>query len=259
MSTRVLISGGSGGIGGAVAAACAARGAWPIVGYFHHESRARDAVRTCGAGGTIRIDLTRDDFGLSDPLPETDVVVHCAGMITPQHSLVQSTPTELAHLLQVNALGPLRLTQTLLAESPGLRHVVFVLSTAVACRGTGPYALSKTTGLAVSRLLATELAPRGIRVDAIVPGWTETEMASAAAKSSGRCLDEIRSGHLDDRILRPDEIGELCAELLFDTSARPGGHLLVWDRRDSRDPAWLGLDSTFSLDPNHKHPLTNNV
>ncbi len=249
MSTRVLISGGSGGIGGAVAMACASRGAWPIVGYFHHESRARDVVRVCGAGGTIRIDLTRDDLGLSGRLPEADVVVHCAGMITPQRSLVQSTPVELIRLLEANALGPLRLTQMLLADSPGLRHVVFVLSTAVACRGTGPYALSKVTGLAISRLLATELGPRGVRVDAIVPGWTETEMASAAAKASGRCLDEIRSGHFDDRILRPDEIGELCAELLFDTPARPGGHLLVWDRRDSRDPAWLGLDTTFSLEP----------
>jgi hypothetical protein len=84
-------------------------------------------------------------------------------------------------------------------------------------------------------------------------------MASAAAKASGRCLNEIRSGHLDDRILRPDEIGELCAELLFDTPARPGGHLVVWDRRDSRDPAWLGLDSTFSLEPNQNDPLIDNV
>jgi len=219
-----------------------------MVGYLHNAPRARDVVRACGAGGTIRIDLARDDLGLVGRLPEADAVVHCAGMITPQRSLVRSTPAELAHLLEVNALGPLRLTQALLAESPDLRNVVFVLSTAVACRGTGPYALSKATGLAVSRLLATELAPRGVRVDAIVPGWTETEMASAAARASGRCLDEVRSEHLDDRILRPDEIGELCAELLFDTPARPGGHLLVWDRRDSRDPVWLGLDSTFSLD-----------
>jgi NAD(P)-dependent dehydrogenase (short-subunit alcohol dehydrogenase family) len=249
MIERILISGGSGGIGGAIARACAARGAWPIVAYRGNEARAQRTVQLCGAGETLRIDLEQDELGLVDRLPAADAVVHCAGMYSPQSNLLEAGPSELARLLAVNALGPLRLTKALLNRSPGLRQVVFVLSTAVACRGTGPYALSKTAGMAVARLLANELAPRGVRVDAIVPGWTDTDMASAAAKSSGRDLDRIRSGHIDGQILQPQEIGDLCAELLFEAPARDGGHLVVWDRRDSRDPAWLGLDAVFSLDP----------
>ncbi|HUY31672.1 MAG TPA: SDR family oxidoreductase [Pirellulales bacterium] len=258
MIDRVLISGGSGGIGGAMALACAARGAWPLVGYCANERLARETVRRGGAGETVRIDLEREDLGLAGCLPAAGAVVHCAGAYIGQRSLAQSSSAEVRRLLEINALGPLRLTQALLTQAPGLRHVVFVLSTAVACRGTGPYPLSKAAGLAVCKLLANELTPRGIRVDAIVPGWTDTEAARSIARATGRSLDEIRSQHLDGRILAPSEVGELCAQLLFDVSARPGGHLVVWDRRDARNPVWLGLGDMLALTPDHNHPLTNN-
>jgi NAD(P)-dependent dehydrogenase (short-subunit alcohol dehydrogenase family) len=259
VNDRILITGGSGGIGAAVAAACAARGAWPIVGYRDHETQANELVRRCGSGETLRIDLQSDDLGLAAGLPEADAVVHCAGSYAAERSLLEADADELVRLLQVNALGPLRLTRALLAQRTGIRHVVFVLSTAVACRGTGPYALSKATALAVSRLLSVELSPLGVRVDSIVPGWTNTAMARAAAQATVGGLDNVCAAHLDGRILEPEEIGELAAELMFDAPARPGGHLVVWDRRDSRDPVWLGQQCTLPVvgEPTHLSSATS--
>jgi NAD(P)-dependent dehydrogenase (short-subunit alcohol dehydrogenase family) len=243
---RVLITGGSGGIGSAIARACAARGLWPIVAFARNQHAALDVVSECGAGETACIDLRDADWNL-DMLCDVDSVVHCAGLYSHQRSLLGSDRREILDLLEVNALGPLRLTEALLKGGAPLRHSVTVLSTAVSCRGGGPYALSKAASLAVCKLLACELAPRGIRVHAIVPGWTETSMAAAAASISGRTLDDVRADHPDKRLLEPDEIGRLAADLLLDSDAHDEGQLILWDLRDSREPVWTTLGNAFSF------------
>ncbi len=124
---------------------------------------------------------------------------------------------------------------------------MFLLSTAVSCRGGGPYALSKAAALAGCKLLAHELAPRGVRVHAVVPGWTETPMAAAAAAASGRTLDEVRAGHPDSHLLDPLQIGRLAAGLLAEGPSRAAGQLVVWDLRDSREPTWTSLEHALSL------------
>ncbi|HWB14667.1 MAG TPA: SDR family oxidoreductase [Pirellulales bacterium] len=237
--SKILISGGSGGIGSAIALACAARGGWPIVGYVSHQERASDVVRRCGRGAICRIDV-RDR---SLDAPPAEAVVHCAAAYSPARSLLGSTDEMLAELLDVNLSGPLRLTRAA-ARSGELKRVVFVLSSASFCRGTGPYALAKAAELALCRLLANELAPRGVRVDAIVPGWTATDMAQQAAAALGRGLDEIAKDHPQGRILDPEEVGRLCAFLLFERADEPPGNLVVWDLRDGTEPAWHPLDDS---------------
>ncbi len=112
----MLIVGGSGGIGSAIAAACAQRGAWPLVGYCHRPEAAEQVVRSLERGETRRIDLTAPDFDdLS--VPDVDMLIHCGGCITAQRRLIDSPPHEVDHLLAVNALGPLRLSRTLLQRS----------------------------------------------------------------------------------------------------------------------------------------------
>jgi 3-oxoacyl-[acyl-carrier protein] reductase len=117
-----------------------------------------------------------------------------------------------------------------------LKRVVFVLSSASFCRGTGPYARAKGAELALCRLLANELAPRGVRVDAMVPGWTDTPMAREAAAARGCDLAAIAKEHPQGRILQADEVGRLCASLLFEHSEGPPGSLIVWDLRDGPNP-----------------------
>jgi 3-oxoacyl-[acyl-carrier protein] reductase len=241
---RILITGGSGGIGGAIAVACAQRGAWPVVGYCHQQARASQLVRRCGRGEIIQIDLGGD----VSHAPPVDALVHCAAAYSPARSLLDASDQTLADLLSVNVLGPLRLTRAV-AASGKLKRAVFILSSASFCRGTGPYALSKATELALCRLLANELAPRGVRVDAIVPGWTATAMAAQAAQASGRSMEDIAREHPGGSVLEAHEVGRLCAELLYDYDDASLGRLIVWDRRDTDEPVWHALDDACGACP----------
>lgn len=241
---RILVTGGSGGIGGAIAAACAQRGGWPIVGYFRQQARASQAVRGCGRGEIWQADLK----GHFSQVPAADALVHCAAAFSPARSLIDAADETLADLLTVNLLGPLRLTRAA-AAGGALTRVVFILSSASFCRGTGPYALSKAAELALCRLLSNELAPRGVRVDAIVPGWTDTAMAAQAARASGRSVADIAQEHPGGSVLKSDEIGQLCASLLYDHPDAPPGKLIVWDRRDSEEPVWHALEDACGAYP----------
>ncbi|HVX62097.1 MAG TPA: SDR family oxidoreductase [Pirellulales bacterium] len=248
MADKVLITGGSGGIGAAAVRACAARGAWPVAGYCNNRAAAAETVRQCGAGEILHLDLTRDDLGITGGLPRVDRLMHCAGLLSSQRSLLATQTEELQALFAAHVFGPLKLTKQLLASGSPLKHVLFVLSSAAGCRGSGPYALSKAAALAACKLLAGELAPRGIQLTAFVPGWTDTAMAAAAARDSQRDLEEIKLQHLDGRILSADEAGGFCVRCLFDATGDAAGRLFVWDRRDSREPVQLDFQQVFSLD-----------
>jgi NAD(P)-dependent dehydrogenase (short-subunit alcohol dehydrogenase family) len=229
-----------------VVAACAQRGAWPVVGYCHHPEAARQIVESLGRGEICRIDLTAPSFD-NLRVPEVDSIVHCGGCITARRRLLDSTQSEVDHLLAINALGPLRLTKALLARGDRLRQVMFMLSTAIACRGAGPYALSKVAALAVAKLLNVELTGRDVRVDVMAPGWTETPMAEFAAQTIGRTLADIQAAHPGHRILTPREIAEVAAELLFDRPDDLPSQFVVWDLRDSPEPVRCPLSQAFDL------------
>jgi NAD(P)-dependent dehydrogenase (short-subunit alcohol dehydrogenase family) len=245
---RILVTGGSGGIGSAIAEAVARRGHSPLVAYCRSEGRARRVVEACGGGEVLQLDLGRNDLGVHGDLPQVEAVVHCAGKITSQRRLIETPDEELAQLLAVNALGPLRLTRELLRRGQGLRHVLFVLSTAIACRGAGAYAVSKTAALAVAKLLAVELKPAGVAVDVIVPGWTNTGMADFAAGATGRTLDDVRREHPGGKILRPEEIAALACEILWGVSRPASPQFVWWDRRRCHEPVWCELDSVMTYD-----------
>jgi len=249
---RVLVIGGSGGMGASIVAACAKRGAWPIVGYCHSAEAAEQVVRSLDKGRTCLVDLTIGSFEEAE-LPEAEVLVHCAGRITARRQLIASRPEEINELMVINALGPLRLTQALLRRSDRLRQIIFVLSSAIACRGAGPYALSKMAGLAVAKLLSVELAERQIVVDVVVPGWTETPMAEIAARATGRTLADVRAEHPQNRILAPEDIAELAAGLIFDRPPGQPSQFVVWDLRSSREPQRCDLKDAFDL-PRGKMP-----
>ncbi|HEX5446102.1 MAG TPA: SDR family oxidoreductase [Pirellulales bacterium] len=242
MTKRILITGGSGGIGAALARRCAQAGAWPIVGYCRNAPRASAVIHQCGAGETLAIDLRREDLGLNGELPAVDAVVHCAAEYSPDRSLLAG-PATAEELLRANVIGPMRLTAALAAKSSRLRQVLFMLSSSAFCRGTGPYALSKAAALAAARLMANELWPRGTQVDAVAPGWTDTPLAHRAAKWSGRTFAQVAAAHLDGRLLQPDDVAQVCTQWLFNRPAHSVPQLVVFDRRDSAEPVWQPLSA----------------
>src|SRR5690242_8411303 len=128
MRDKVLITGGSGGIGAATARACAARGAWPVIGYCADRLAAEAVVAQCRAGEILHLDLSCDNFSVLDSTPEISQLVHCAGRLSSERSLLAASEADLHSLFDVHLFGPLKVTQRLIAAGSPLKHVLFVLS-----------------------------------------------------------------------------------------------------------------------------------
>jgi NAD(P)-dependent dehydrogenase (short-subunit alcohol dehydrogenase family) len=104
--------------------------------------------------------------------PKIDLLVCNAG-VSGRGSYLSAGPERIEQVMRVNYLGAV---WTTLAFLPGLgegSHIVNVVSVAGTVAG-GPYSASKHAQLALSRSLAVELAPRGIRVHTVNPGFVET-------------------------------------------------------------------------------------
>ena len=104
--------------------------------------------------------------------PRIDLLVNNAG-IPARGTFLTAEPERIEAVMRVNYLGSVWST---LAFLPGLApgsHVVNVVSVAGAF-AIGPYSASKHAQLAFSRSLAVELAPRGIKVHTVLPGFAET-------------------------------------------------------------------------------------
>ena len=105
--------------------------------------------------------------------PRIDLLVNNAG-IAARGNFLDADPDRIEQVMRTNYLGSV---WTTLAFLPGLAagsHVVNVVSVAGTVAG-GPYSASKHAQLAFSRSLARELAPRGVSVHTVNPGFVETE------------------------------------------------------------------------------------
>jgi NAD(P)-dependent dehydrogenase (short-subunit alcohol dehydrogenase family) len=105
--------------------------------------------------------------------PQIDLLVNNAG-VAARGSFLDADPDRIEQVIRTNYLGSV---WTTLAFLPGLgagSHVVNVVSVAGTV-AVGPYSASKHAQLAFSRSLARELAPRGVSVHTVNPGFVETE------------------------------------------------------------------------------------
>jgi NAD(P)-dependent dehydrogenase (short-subunit alcohol dehydrogenase family) len=132
-----------------------------------------------------------------------------------------------------------------LAPGPAQRHIL-VVSSCVArfgVPGIAAYSAAKAGQLGLVRSLAAELAPRGVRVNAVCPGWVETSMAEdrmrEIAAESGTSYEEARRSLLAavplQRISEPEEIAGLALYLASDEAAGFTGQAF-----DLNNGAWMG-------------------
>jgi NAD(P)-dependent dehydrogenase (short-subunit alcohol dehydrogenase family) len=140
--------------------------------------------------------------------------------------------------MDVNFLGPLTMTQ---AAIPALRRseaARIIMVSTIGSReiqpGAGPYASSKAALNSVTKTLARELGPDGIRVNALVPGWIWGPTAQGVLREYGEAegvsLEDMRVRFEQDTALRylPEavEISKVAVFLASDLSAPVTGHLL---------------------------------
>lgn len=218
-----LITGGGTGIGKATAAAFIASGAKVVI-TGRRQSVLEDAVQELGPQAHY---ITADVCGNGEPariVKETiskfgrlDVLVNNAGTGT-MGPLTETSDDDIESTYRINVFAPLALAResiTHLANSKG--SIVNISS--VTARGTLPgvvaYASSKAAGEHAVRLLAAELGPVGIRVNAVAPGFTDTE-ALSYVKSNEEMMGMIIAQTPMGRLGKPEDIANAVLLLADD-------------------------------------------
>ncbi|MCX4815214.1 SDR family oxidoreductase [Streptomyces sp. NBC_01239] len=179
-----VVTGAASGIGRASAEVLAAAGARVVVADLDEEGAAAVAAGIGKEGGEAvahQVDVA--DPGAVDALADAavsgfgqlDVLVNNAGIML-RRPLTEVSPEEFDRVLSVNLKSILYGGQAAARVMRPGSSIVNTLSTIIdfATPGTGSYAASKKAGEALTRTFAVELGPRGIRVNGVAPGWTDT-------------------------------------------------------------------------------------
>jgi NAD(P)-dependent dehydrogenase (short-subunit alcohol dehydrogenase family) len=175
--TRILVTGGGSGIGRATCEVLASHGAVPIAGDLD--------VQPDASFESIRLDVSQADEweAALDQLWPVHGLVNCAAVrnITP---LLELSREDINALFDVNVHGTVLGMQAtsrrwIASRQRGCIVNVASLNAVAAVAGQGHYAASKAAVVSLTQTAAVELASHGVRVNALLPGSTETPMASA--------------------------------------------------------------------------------
>ena len=204
-----LVTGAARGIGLAIARRLAEEGARVTLLDRPSEAEELERLASTLAGRALAVDLAHHDAAskIADSFPEgVDVVVHNAG-VTRDRTLARMSDESWRLALDVNLGAPLRITQALL-DADRLRaggRLLFLSSVAGLAGNVGQtnYAASKAGLLGLVQAWSAQLAPRRIAVNALAPGFIETDMTAAmpwAIRQAARRLSALGQGGLPEDV-----------------------------------------------------------
>lgn len=233
----VLITGGAGGIGSAVARTCVDLGARVVLTDIREEalSETLASLPESQTGEThlaIAADLT-DAVQLAtlvESCPQLDGVVLNAGVM--KLTLTQFiTEEELTRIQKINLNAPILLTRSLLKKKKIKKggSIVFTASAAGVYRvsmGNGIYATTKCGIDAFMRTVALEMGPKGIRCNSVNPGMVETALIGSFTEEQ---KEKEKQNYPLRRFAKPEDIANGIVYLLSDASSFVTGTALKID------------------------------
>ncbi len=241
-----VVTGGSRGIGKAIAGAFAAEGATVVIGSRKPESLAATAAELDAAhpGAVICRPLHVghvDDIGpwwdaVQDVVGAPDVLVNNAGTNPYFGPMLGTEWAAWDKTFEVNLRGPFEMTRQLVTRhlasaAPGSPASIIQLSSILGLSSAplqGVYGMTKAALVSMTQTLARELGPRGVRINAIAPGVVDTRLAAAITNDDS--IRESVVGHTAlRRIARPEEIAGMAVFLASEESSYVTGQTLPVD------------------------------
>lgn len=229
---RVLVTGASLGIGRAVAILAAREGASVVgINYATSEEAARETARRVEEHGARAVVLQADvsDEGQAAELVETfareaggiDVLVNNAGALVQRHP-IEGMPTELwRRVFAINVDGLFYVTRTAIPHLKKSKGAIVNISSVAAYTGGGPgavhYASTKGAVATLTIGLAKELAPHGVRVNAVAPGPIDTPFHQRFSTPEQRKMFEQST--LLKRMGTAEEVAEAVVFLASDAAS----------------------------------------
>ncbi|HAO33604.1 MAG TPA: 3-oxoacyl-ACP reductase family protein [Candidatus Competibacter sp.] len=244
-----LVTGGSRGLGRAVALELARRGAWVAINYRSREHEARAALEQLqaegGQGAVYQADVTdlkqvrRMFEAVFEQRRRLDILVNNAGVIRDAYFLLMSA-SDWRDVLEVDLNGVFHCSKEAVRIMAGRRCgvIVNIGSGLIAQLGQVNHSAAKAGMVGFSRALAREVGPKGIRVMHVAPGFFKTEMSETLSR------DSIEASYLLTPLERwglPEELAALVAFLASDDARCFSGQSIAIDGGRGAVEAEFGL------------------
>lgn len=220
-----VVTGGSRGIGRAISAALAVRGARVVVNYTSNEAAAVDTVQMVAAAGGTAVPM-RFDIGDAAAVDAAfkeiaagegglHILVNNAGVAVNALTL-GSKDADWTRAIDVNLKGAVNCTRAALRSLMRAREAGRIINITsivgeMGSAGQGPYAAAKAALIGLTKTWAREYASRGITVNAVSPGYIDTEMTAKDLPPERRevLMQSIPLG----RVGKPEDVATAVAFL----------------------------------------------
>jgi len=234
-----MVTGGSRGIGRAVVEGLAARGARVVFTYLRSREEAAEVEASTARIGAPASGAVCDSRDREAPAAlvervvaeegALDILVANAGIARDRYLMLMGEE-EFVEVVDTNLVGAFRFAKAasrpMMERRRGAIVAVASVSALFGVAGQTSYCASKGGLVAFARALAAELGPRGVRVNAVLPGFVDTDMTARMPRDLKRAsLERIALG----RFARPEEIAAVVSFLASDAASYVAGQAFVVD------------------------------
>lgn len=236
---HALVTGGGSGIGLATARALAARG-WQVTVTGRNKEKLDAAAKTISGAHLEICDVTDADSvrtavrAAAQEFGPVQLLVNNAGGVT-SASFEKTSLESFRHTVDLNLMGVVHGIHAILPQmkETGWGRIVNIASTAglTGYRYVSGYVAAKHAVVGLTKALALELAKSGITINAVCPGYTDTNVIASAvkaiSKSSGRTENEalatFTTANPQGRLVKPAEVAAAVLWLASDDAASVNG------------------------------------